>query len=58
MTRGLIIVEGHGENEAAKNLVSRLWLDLNLDHAHVWTKVYRVKNINTAAGQDPNKESD
>ncbi len=45
----LIVVEGHGENEAAKNLVSRLWLDLNLDHAHVWTKVYRVKNINTAA---------
>ncbi len=36
MTWGLIVVEGHGENEAAKNLITRLWRHLALNETHVW----------------------
>ncbi len=36
MAKGLIVVEGHGEDGAAPNLVNRLWMDLRLPHA-VWS---------------------
>jgi hypothetical protein len=50
MTKGLIFGEGHGESESARNLVSRLWLHLELDPTHVWTKVYRSSTLNTEDG--------
>ena len=36
MGKGVIVVEGHGEDGAAPNLVTRLWMDLGLPHA-VWS---------------------
>ncbi len=50
MTKGLIFVEGHGESEAARNLITMLWLHLNVDPTHVWTKVYRSSTLNTQNG--------
>jgi len=34
MVRGYVIVEGQGEVESVVNLLSRLWLDLQLPYAH------------------------
>jgi len=50
MTKGLIFVEGHGENEAAINLITRLWVYLELDPTHFWTKAYRSSQLNTENG--------
>jgi Domain of unknown function (DUF4276) len=37
MSRGYLVVEGHGELRAALNLVTRLWRDLNLDLQFHWS---------------------
>jgi hypothetical protein len=49
MGKAHLIVEGHGEIEAAKNLIVRLWADLGLPHV-VWAKPKRAKALNTRAG--------
>lgn len=41
MNRGFIVVEGHGEIEAARLLVDRLWRDLKLPETH-WEKPKRA----------------
>jgi hypothetical protein len=48
--KGLIVVEGHGEDGAAPNLVIKLWQDLGLPHA-VWSpKPIRFAKLNSAVG--------
>jgi hypothetical protein len=37
MSRGYLVVEGHGETRAALNLVTRLWHDLGLDPQFHWS---------------------
>jgi hypothetical protein len=37
MSRGYLVVEGHGEIRAALNLVTRLWRDLGLDPQFHWS---------------------
>jgi hypothetical protein len=49
MRKGYLVVEGHGEVDAAKNLVTRLWSDLELPHA-VWGAPQRGKALNTRSG--------
>ncbi|AGP37584.1 hypothetical protein BE04_45880 [Sorangium cellulosum] len=49
MGKAYLIVEGHGEVGAARNLVIRLWADLGLRHA-VWGAPKRGKALNTRAG--------
>jgi hypothetical protein len=49
MGKAHLVVEGHGEVEAARNLVIRLWADLGLPHA-VWATPKRGKALNTRAG--------
>jgi hypothetical protein len=49
--RRLIVVEGHGEDGAAPNLVNRLWRDLGLPAEVVWDpKPIRFNNLYTEAG--------
>jgi hypothetical protein len=48
MNKAYLVVEGHGEVEAARNLVIRLWADLGLPHA-VWGAPKRGKALNTRA---------
>ncbi|WP_437494378.1 hypothetical protein WME75_22385 [Sorangium sp. So ce1014] len=45
MGRAYLVVEGHGEVEAARNLVIRLWADLGLPLA-VWGAPKRGKALN------------
>lgn len=49
MHKAHLVVEGHGEVEAARNLVIRLWADLGLPHV-VWAPPKRGKALNTRAG--------
>lgn len=50
MTKGLIVVEGHGEDGAAPSLVSRLWKDLELPYA-VWSsKPIRWQKLKSEPG--------
>jgi hypothetical protein len=49
MNKAHLVVEGHGEVEAAGNLVNRLWADLGLPHV-VWAPPKRGKALNTRAG--------
>jgi len=37
MSRGYLVVEGHGELRAALNLVTRLWQNLALDPLFHWS---------------------
>jgi hypothetical protein len=51
MSRGYMIVEGHGEVRAAANLVTRLWRDLGLDPQFHWADMpIRGKAIHTREG--------
>ena len=51
MSRGYMIVEGHGEVGAAANLVTRLWRDLGLDPQFHWSGMpIRGKAIHTREG--------
>jgi hypothetical protein len=47
--KGYLIVEGHGEIEAAQKLVQRLWIDLGLTFLP-WAMPKRGKALNTQAG--------
>ena len=50
-SRGLIVVEGHGEDGAAPNLVIKLWKDLGLPGDVRWdSKPIRCRNLYTQAG--------
>lgn len=50
MAKGLIVVEGHGEDGAAPNLVTRLWSDLQLPFV-VWDpRPIRWNKLTSAAG--------
>jgi hypothetical protein len=42
--RGYTIVEGHGEQEAVLNLLTRLWADLGLGHLS-WAEPIRATNL-------------
>jgi len=44
-----MVVEGHGEQDAALNLITRLWQDLGLRHTS-WVKPIRGQALNTRAG--------
>lgn len=44
MGRGFLVVEGHGDEQAALNLVVRLWEDLGLAPLH-WGDPIRGKNL-------------
>ncbi len=48
MTKGYMLVEGHGEVEAAGNLVARLAQDLGISFP--WTKPIRWKNLHKQDG--------
>jgi hypothetical protein len=50
MRRGIILVEGHGEVEAAPNLVARLWQNLELDQLTSWVKAIRGIGLTTENG--------
>jgi hypothetical protein len=47
--KGYLVVEGHGEIEAAQNLVQRLWNDLGLTFLP-WATPKRGRALNTEAG--------
>ncbi|KYF61527.1 hypothetical protein BE11_19275 [Sorangium cellulosum] len=49
MNKAHLVVEGHGEVEAARNLVTRLWKDLVLPPT-IWGAPKRGKALNTRAG--------
>lgn len=49
MRKGHLVVEGHGEVEAARNLVTRLWRDLGLPET-VWAPPKRGKALHTRPG--------
>ena len=49
MGRGYLFVEGHGDTEAALNLVSRLWLNLGLETIY-WAQPCRGKNLHQERG--------
>lgn len=49
MPKAHMVVEGHGEIEAARNLVIRLWADLGLPHV-VWAPPKRGKARKTRPG--------
>jgi hypothetical protein len=49
MGKAHLIVEGHGETEAARNLVTRLWVDLGLPYT-IWANPKRGKALNTKPG--------
>ncbi len=49
MGRGYLIVEGHGEVEAAMNLVHRLWTDLGLNPIN-WAQPCRGKHLHQEKG--------
>jgi len=52
MGKGLIVVDGHGEDGAAPNLVIRLWRDLGLPHA-VWSdRALRGQKLYAKPGVD------
>ena len=51
MGKGYILVEGHGETEAAGNLIHRLWTDLGLQPFH-WAQPLRWKNLHQERGID------
>ncbi len=48
MQKGYILVEGHGEVEAAGNLVNRLWQEAG--HCTIWQPPIRCKNIHQRKG--------
>lgn len=48
MGKGFLLVEGHGEVEAAGNLISRLWQEL--DGAFTWSPARRWKNLHRKEG--------
>jgi len=49
MGRGYLVVEGHGDGQAALNLVVRLWQDLGLPTFH-WAEPIRGKNLHQERG--------
>jgi len=49
MGRGYLVVEGHGDGQAALNLVVRLWDDLRLPALH-WADPIRGKNLHQERG--------
>jgi hypothetical protein len=49
MGRGYLVVEGHGDGQAALNLVVRLWQDLGLPTMH-WADPIRGKNLHQERG--------
>ena len=49
MGRGYVVVEGHGDGQAALNLVTRLWKDLGLAPFH-WAEPIRGKNLHQERG--------
>jgi hypothetical protein len=49
MGRSYLVVEGHGEQEAIRNLVTRLWIDLGLPPV-VWAPPIRGTDVKTQAG--------
>lgn len=48
MGKGYLLVEGHGEQGAVDNLISRLSADLG--HPRAWAPAIRWKNLHTEAG--------
>ncbi len=48
MTKGYVLVEGHGEVEAVGNLVNRLWQDAG--NVTPWAPPRRWKNLHLATG--------
>lgn len=49
MGRGHVIVEGHGEQDAVLNLLTRLWIDLGLEPM-AWAEPIRGKNLVQRSG--------
>ncbi len=49
MAKGFMVVEGHGDGQAALNLVARLWRDLKLGPFH-WAEPLRGKNLHQERG--------
>lgn len=49
MKRGYLVVEGHGDGQAALNLLVRLWEDLDLPPLH-WSNPIRGKNLHQERG--------
>jgi Domain of unknown function (DUF4276) len=49
MGRAYLVVEGHGEQDAVRNLATRLWADLGLDPI-VWAPPIRGTDVKTHAG--------
>ena len=49
MGRGYLFVEGHGDTQAALNLVTRLWKDLSLSPIY-WASPGRGKNLHQERG--------
>ena len=49
MGRGYLVVEGHGDGQAALNMVTRLWDDLKLP-ALYWADPIRGKNLHQERG--------
>lgn len=49
MGKGFMVVEGHGDGQAALNLVVRLWADLALGPFH-WAEPLRGKNLHQERG--------
>jgi hypothetical protein len=50
MGKGYLVVEGHGDGQAALNLVHRLWKDLGLAHVNWDPSPIRGVGLNTHAG--------
>jgi|HubBroStandDraft_6_1064221.scaffolds.fasta_scaffold219101_2 hypothetical protein len=49
MGRAYVVVEGHGEQEAIRNLATKLWADLGLPPV-VWAPPIRGTDVKTQAG--------
>lgn len=49
MGRGYLVVEGHGDRQAAKNLIVRLWEDLDISVLH-WAEPIRGQNLHQERG--------
>jgi hypothetical protein len=55
MGRGYVIVEGHGEQDAVLNLLTRLWADLGLEPL-IWAEPIRGKNLVQRSGVEKSCE--
>ncbi len=50
MGKGYLIVEGHGDGQAALKLVHRVWADLGLPHVHWDAHPIRGVGLHTRLG--------